>query len=68
MGHPRITYIVYTANCLFIILSLAFAMGFYTTGLKDSRKFNESRQARVAACQTHLSHPLKTTALPNVEY
>lgn len=39
MGHPRITYIVYTANCVMVILSLAFAMGFYTTGLKDSRKY-----------------------------
>lgn len=36
MGHPRITYIVYTVNCLLIILALAFAMAFYTTGLKNS--------------------------------
>lgn len=51
MGHPRITYIVYTANCLFIILSLAFAMGFYTTGLKDSREYlpGARRVARILA-------------------
>lgn len=36
MGHPRITYIVYTTNCILVILSLAFAMGFYTVGLKNS--------------------------------
>ena len=51
MGHPRITYIVYTANCLLVILSLAFAMGFYTTGLKDSRTF---RAAGPSCLNPHL--------------
>lgn len=46
MGHPRITYIVYTTNCILVILSLAFAMGFYTVGLKNSCEWRPSgRQA-----------------------